>query len=234
MRVAIILLLLSASAFGQMRGGGRVGFGGRFAPQGRPGVFFHGGVARPLSSIPQAGRPFFPGVPASVTSLGPCGFTPCFSPFFRNGFFFRHGFRHFHSFPFWGGVWGGGYPIYYGSDYYGSDYQTQPQPIVQQPSEPQRVEIVVLDQRSGKQKDSEPAEAAPARPKYNDDPDPPASPAIFVFKDGSRKELANYAIMRGQLIDVTDGKIFRIPLEKLDRDKTLEMNAKAGRAIQLP
>jgi hypothetical protein len=33
---------------------------------------------------------------------------------------------------------------------------------------------------------------------------------------------------------VTDGKIFRIPLEKLDREKTLEANAKAGREITLP
>lgn len=238
MRVAIIVLLLSTSVFAQMRGGARMGFrggGGFFRPHGvivnQPSAFFHrGGV------IPQAGRPFFHGVPASVTSLGPCGFTPC-SPFFRNGFFFRHGFRHFSSFPFWGGIWGGGYayPVYYGSDYYGSDYMTQPQqPMVQQPSEPQRLEIVVVDEREEKQKESTRGERAPANPKYNDDPDPPAIPAIFIFRDGSRKELANYAIMRGQLIDVTDGKIFRIPLEKIDREKTLAANAKAGREIQLP
>jgi hypothetical protein len=62
----------------------------------------------------------------------------------------------------------------------------------------------------------------------------PSAPAIFVFKDGSRKELANYAIMRGELIDITGGKILRIPLESLDREKTLEANAKAGREITLP
>jgi hypothetical protein len=40
--------------------------------------------------------------------------------------------------------------------------------------------------------------------------------------------------MRGQLIDVTEGKIYRIPLETVDREKTLAANAKAGREIQLP
>jgi hypothetical protein len=234
MRVAIIVLLLSTSVFAQMRGGARMGFrgggGGFFRPHGvvgnRPSAFFHRGVVRPLGVIPQAGRPFFHGVPASVTSLGPCGFTPCFRPFFR------HGFNRFGAFPFWGGIWGGGYA--YPVDY-GSNYVTEPQqPMVQQPSEPQRLEIVVVDQREDKQKESTQGESAPANPTHNDDPYPPATPAVFIFKDGSRKELANYAIMRGQLIDVTDGKIFRIPLEKIDREKTLEANAKAGREIQLP
>jgi hypothetical protein len=96
------------------------------------------------------------------------------------------------------------------------------------------LEITIVDRRGERQTESESAEPPPAHPK-RDDPSPPATPAIFVFKDGSRKELANYAIMRGQLIDVTGGKIFRIgPLEKLDRDKTLDANAKAGREIQLP
>jgi hypothetical protein len=228
MRVAIIVLLLSTSVVGQMRGGARMGFRGGFrggAVIHRPGVFFHGGVVRPLSPIPQAGRPFFPGVPASVTSLGPCGFTPCFQPFFR------HGFRHFRSFPIWGGgIWGGGYAV---PVYYGSDYATEPQPAVQQPLLPQSLEITIVDRRSEKQNGSEPAELERVNPK-RDDPGPPPTPAIFIFKDGSRKEMANYAIMRGQLIDVTEGKIYRIPLETVDREKTLAANAKAGREIQLP
>jgi hypothetical protein len=238
MRVAIILLLLSTSAVTQMRGGARVGFGGgrgfgggHIVHHGGPAVFFNPGFNQPLGIIPQAGRPFFPGVPASVTSLGPCGFTPCF---------FNHGFRHFGFSPFFGnGFFGGGFastfpvavpvPVY-------NDYGTEPQPqiMVQQPPEPQRLEITIVDRRGEKENGSHPAEAAPETPKRNDVPDAPTTPAIFVFKDGSRKELANYAIMRGELIDVTDGKIFRIPLEKLDREKTLEANAKAGREITLP
>jgi len=209
------------------RGGGfRGGFGHHGVVINRPGVFFHGGVNRPLGVIRQAGRPFFPGVPASVTSLGPCGFAPCFQTFSR------HGFRHFRSFPIWGGgVWGGGYAV---PVYYGSDYMSEPQPVVQQPALPQTLEITIVDRRGEKQNESEPAKPERVDPRHNDVPDPPATPAIFVFKDGSRKELVNYAIMRGQLIDVTDGKIFRIPLETLDREKTLAANAKAGREIQLP
>ena len=231
MRVAIILLLFTSSVFAQMRGTRGGGFRGGFGHHGgvihHPGVVFHGG-ARPLSPIPQVGRPFFPGVPASVTSLGPCGFTPCFQPFFK------HGFRRFGRASFFGGGFVGAYPVAVPVPTY-ADYVTQPQPVVQQPTLPQRLEIVIVDRRGEKQDDSEPTEPERVNPKHDDDPAAPSVPAIFIFKDGSRKELANYAIMRGQLIDVTDGKLFRIgPLEALDRGKTLEANAKAGREIQLP
>jgi hypothetical protein len=227
MRVAIIVLLLSTSVVAQMRGT-RGGFRGGFPHHGgvihRPGVFHHG--AGPL--IPQAGRPFFPGVPASVTSLGPCGFTPCFQPFFK------HGFRRFGASPFFGGGFVGAYPVAVPIATY-ADYATVTQPpVVQQPALPQSLEITIVDRRGEKQNEAEPAEPERVNPSRNDDPDRPSPPAIFIFKDGSRKELANYAIMRGQLIDVTDGKLFRIPLETLDREKTLMANAKAGRAIQLP
>jgi hypothetical protein len=245
MRVAIIVLLLSTSAFTQMRGGARMGFGGgrgfgggHIVHHGGPAVFFNPGFNQPLGIIPQAGRPFFPGVPASVTSLGPCGFTPCF---------FNHGFRHFGFSPFFGnGFFGGGFPVAVPVPIY-TDYAAysqpqvgyagypQPQVMVQQPSEPQRLEVTIVDRRSEKENESNPVEAAPKSPKpHDDDPGPPTTPAIFVFKDGTQKELANYAIMRGQLIDVSDGKIFRIPLENIDREKTLDANAKAGREIALP
>lgn len=262
MRVAIILLILSTSTFGQMRGGARMGFGGGRGFGGghvvsrggpgvivhRPGVVFNNGVrfVGGFGNFPFNNGPFFPGVPASVLSLGPCGFTPCFNSGFVR---FGHGFRHFGFSPFFGnGFFGGGFgggfpvavPIY--SDYAAysqpqADYAgySQPQVMVQQPAEPQRLEITLVDRRSEKENESNPAEAAPKNPKGNyDDPGPPTTPAIFVFKDGTRKELANYAIMRGQLIDVTDGKIFRIPLENIDREKTLDANAKAGREIALP
>jgi hypothetical protein len=226
-RLSIIVLLLSISSLAQMRGfhGGARGFGGRpvvVAPH--HGVRFVGGF--PNSPFFNNG-PFFHGVPASVTSLGPCGFTPCFHPFFR------HGFRHFGFSPFFGGGFVSSFPVAVPVAV-DSDYATQAQPVVQQPALPQRLEITIVDQRGEKQNGSESAEPARANPKHSDDPDRPNTPAIFVFKDGSRKELANYAIMHGQLMDVTDGKIFRIPLEKIDREKTLAANAKAGREIQLP
>lgn len=219
----VIVLLMGASSVAQMRGGARTGFRGArsgvvVAPH--HGVRFVGG----FNNRPFFHRPFFPGVPASVTSLGPCGFTPCFHPFFR----FGHGFRHFNSFPI---IWGGG--IWDSSYYATSDsaYATEAQPQVQPaPVLPSQLEVTIVDQR-GEQKDSPAVKSQPTDSKLSD---APAEPAIFIFKDGTRKELANFAIMRGQLIDVTDGKIFRIPLEKLDREATLAANAKAGREIQLP
>jgi hypothetical protein len=45
--------------------------------------------------------------------------------------------------------------------------------------------------------------------------------------------MTSFAIMDGQLIDLSKGKIFRIPLEQIDRKATLAANAKAGREIQL-
>jgi hypothetical protein len=234
MRVAIILLLLSTSALGQMRGGARMGFGGHGVIVHRPGVVFNNGVrvVGGFGGFPINGGPFVPGVPASVTSLGPCGFTPCFRPFFR------HGFRRFGVSPFIGnGFFGGGFvsaypiavPMY-------NDYATEPQlqVMVQQPTEPQRLEITIVDKRGENETQSNPAEAAPETPKRNHASDSRRKPAIFVFKDGWRKELANYAITGGQLIDVTNGKVFRVPLEKIDWRKTFEANARAGRKITLP
>jgi hypothetical protein len=237
MRVAIILLLVSTSAFGQVRGGARMGFGGgRVVQGGRPGVFirpgFHGGGG---PFIPQAGRPFFPGVPARVPSGGACGFTPCFnSGFVRFGHFghFHHGFARFGFSPFF---WGGGfvsaypyaYPFYGDYDYAAGQQEPAPTTIVQQPALPQTLEVTIVDKRDEQNYESEPATPARGKPRQR-------LPAIFIFKDGWRKELGNYAISRGQLIDVTNGKVFRVPLDNIDWPKTFEANQRAGRKITLP
>lgn len=252
MRVAVILLLvstsISTSAFGQMRGGARMGFGGGRVVGGRSGVF----VGRPVSTIPQAGRPFFPGAPASVTFRGQCGFAPCFGPgFVRFGRFghFRHGFARFGFSPFgfsqfggfspffWGGGWAGAYPYAYpySNDYDYAAEQQQPAPttVVQQPALPQMLEVTIVDKRDERQNESEPA--APVGGKtQRGSAERSRQAAIFVFKDGWRKQLANYAITGGQLIDVTNGKVFRVPLDNIDWRKTFEANQKAGRKITLP
>jgi hypothetical protein len=261
MRIAMILLLLATSAVAQMRGmaAGRGGFGGGrgfhgpgpgFSHGARfgggfhgPGIVFRGngfgrGIPFPGSF---SGQPFFHGVPASVTSLGPCGFTPCFKSFG----FGRFGFRRFGFSPFFGGGFWGGYPIVayddsYSSAYYPSGYADEPepmvqQPMIQQPAIPQQLEITIVDKRH-EPKDNDPDPLVPGDDSPNvdklPDPDPPADPMIFIFRDGSRKDLRNFAIMRGQLVDLSDGKIFRIPLEKIDWDKTLAVNAEAGHEIK--
>ncbi|HWK31754.1 MAG TPA: hypothetical protein VNR20_06655, partial [Terriglobales bacterium] len=128
------------------------------------------------------------------------------------------------------------YPVYY------SDYSyPQPEPQVQQPvlekeAPPQKVEIVIVDKRD-EEKKKEALEAdlkAAAEPKKSELNAAPEEPAIFVFKDGSRKELANFAVMAGNLYDLSDGRMFKIALNTVDRDATLAANAQVGRAIQLP
>ena len=73
-----------------------------------------------------------------------------------------------------------------------------------------------------------------AEPKKSDLTAAPEDPAIFVFKDGTRKELANFAVMAGNLYDLSDGKMFKIAMNTIDREATLAANAQVGRAIQLP
>jgi hypothetical protein len=248
MRIAMILLLLVTSATAQMRGmAGRGGFGARgfHGPVGvRPGGFGHGVVFRGNGfgrGIPFpgsiTGQPFFHGVPASVTSLGPCGFTPCFHSFARPFGFRRFGFRHFGVSPFFNSGFWGGYPIFVGGyPYYGDyvdngSYPAEQQPMVQQPVGPQQLEITIVDKRHEEDPDDSSARD-PESPKDSNLSDAPIEPTIFILRDGTRKDLRNFAIMRGQLVDLSDGKIFRIPLEKVDWQKTLAANAEAGHEIK--
>jgi hypothetical protein len=133
-----------------------------------------------------------------------------------------------------------GVPVYYGYPVYYSDYdyaqQPQPQPQPVQEAAPQKLEIVITDKRDEEKraKENEEAVKAAAEPKKSELSTPPEEPAIFVFKDGTRKEIANFAVMAGNLYDLSGGKMMKIALSTLDRDATLDANARAGRAIQLP
>jgi hypothetical protein len=178
------------------------------------------------------------GVPASVTSLGPQGFTPQINPLFPS----HEGVR---------GRRGGhrgtgliGVPVYYGYDpYYDYDYdqqqqdlQQQQQQAVQQQGQPQQLQIVVVDKRDEERRaqQNEAAVQAAAEPRQSNLSDPPEQPATFIFKDGTSRELSNFAVMSGNLYDLSGGKMVKIPLDKLDRDATVAANEKAGREISLP
>ena len=194
------------------------------------------GTAASVSSPRTDGQFMIPnGVPASVTSPGPQGFAPRINPLFPGepapppiGRDHRH-----HVVPV---------PIYYTYPVYYSDYSyPQPEPQVQQPvlekeAPTQKVEIVIVDKRDEEKKKAvlEADLKAAAEPKKSDLSAAPQDPAIFVFKDGSRKELANFAVMAGNLYDLSDGRMFKIALNTVDRDATLAANAQVGRAIQLP
>jgi hypothetical protein len=133
-------------------------------------------------------------------------------------------------------------PVYYGYPVYYSDYSYEVQPQQQQPqpvyneAQPQKLEIVIVDKRDQEKrvKENEEAVKAAAEPKQSNLSDPPEQPAIFVFKDGNRKELANYAVMAGNLYDLSDGKMVKIAMNTLDREATIAANEKAGREISLP
>lgn len=204
-----ILLLLSAAALAQVNG--TPASVSSLAP----------------SHTPQAPM-VFRGTPASVTSLGPQGFTPHITPEPRHP---RHpsGPR----VPVY-------LPVYY-SYPYPSYYDSQPRErvverVVEREAPPQKVEIVIVDKRAEEKKAEAQADELrkAAEPKQSKLSEPPELPAIFVFKDGSRKQLANFAMMAGNLYDLSDGRMVRIALTTLDREATVAANAKAGRDIQLP
>lgn len=196
------------------------------------------GTAASVSSPRSDGQFMIPnGVPASVTSPGPQGFAPRINPLFPEPIILNQlpidRFHHTRVIPV---------PVYYGYPVYSSDYSYPPaepqvpEPTVQKEAPPQKVEIVIVDKRD-EEKKKEALEAdlkAAAEPKKSELNAAPEEPAIFIFKDGSRKELANFAVMAGTLYDLTDGRMFKIALNTVDRDATLAANAQAGRAIQLP
>jgi hypothetical protein len=215
----IVIVLLSASSLAQMRGGAGRGFSGRPGFGGRPGF-----IGRPgLVAAPHHGVRFVGGSPnRPFLNNGPfftCGFTPCSRPIFA------HGFSRFGAFPIWGGgfwdgFWDDGYTV---PDTY--DFDTQPQ-ADEAPALPSKLEVTLVDQRES---DNAEAKRLPDAKLI----ELPSEPTIFVFRDGSRKEMTSFAIMGGQLIDLSNGKTFRIPLDQIDRKATLAANAKAGREIQM-
>jgi hypothetical protein len=191
-----------------------------------------------------------PGVPASVTSLGPQGFTPRFkgnrfnhgnSSFFGPG---RAGFGSSFFVP--SAIW----PVYI-SPYdnpeidpaaYQQSQSVSNVPIQQSvaPQTPQTPTIIVIDNRGVHDAtNSERAALAPA-------PLPSrqavvASPVVedrvttlVIFRDGTRKELQNYAIMGKEFIDLSDGRMRRYPLSDLDVQATIKENNQRGVDFRLP
>jgi hypothetical protein len=216
MRWLAFILVASAAAFAQARG-----------------------VPASVTSLTPTNNPAAPmvmrGVPSSVTSPGPQGFSP--QPRVFPAPQPRHHGRHDRPVvPVY-------VPVYY-SGYYYDPYtyydQQPPQQVVERAVEkeaqPQKVEIVIVDKREEEKKAEAEAQALKeaAEPKQSNLSEPSDVPAVFVFKDGSRKELGNFAIMANTLYDLTENRVRKIALNTVDRDATLAENAKIGRDIQLP
>jgi len=235
MRIGLILLLATSAAFSQARG----------TPA---------SVTSLAPASPNGTSMVIHGVPSSVTSLGPQGFTPHANVIPGRGMVsaprgHRFGGKRFDGTRFDGNGFGfGGVPVFvpvygygYGYDYGYNDaslqqQQVQPQQQELQPQQPQRLEIVVRDKRDVEKEaaENEAAVEEAAKPRTSNLSEPPREPAIFIFKDGTRKELGNFAIMAGMLYDLSDNKVHKFSLNTIDRDATLAANAEAGREINLP
>ena len=186
----------------------------------------------------------FRGIPASVTD--PTFKQPTFVQPFRHGA--CCGQRHHRSaspiyaVPYYGYY---GYPFYYDTSFY-----DQPQQPVQQEAPPPQV-IIVKEERSsdddpryGEHEFEEGGSAArPARDQVaraNADPAPPAPieelpVTTLVYRDGHKSELRNYAIVGGNLIDLTKSSLLKkIPLASLDLEATRRENEENGVEFHLP
>jgi hypothetical protein len=166
-------------------------------------------------------RGFNNNIPASVTSLGPLGFSA--GRHDGHGFRFvdRLNRRRFGFFPV-----GIPLPLYVVAD--------EPEPVSEVvrevASDPQRIEITVVDKRETR----EPSAASSAKPEPRPEPppEPELSPTIVILQDGTRKELRNYAIMGKVLFDLADNRMFRIPLETVNLDATVAANAAQGKQFR--
>ena len=192
-----------------------------------------------------------PGVPASVTSLGPAGFQTkrfCCGPIFGGKVGFGHHpkfnlkFGHFRSrFRHGLSVFVPVYVPYY--PYTPMTYVVQPEPEVIEAGEPLRVERRRREiddnyeddfeerRERGRRKDRV-AEESRAEPPAA----PPAEqdPTVLVFRDGHQREVRNYAIVGPTLFDFAGGRSRKVALAELDLDATRQVNEERGVYFYVP
>jgi hypothetical protein len=195
-----------------------------------------------------------PGVPASITSLGPNGIQPR-NPFPNhpiNPLFTvnpnpptnqRHRHQRGQFFPGGGAVYiPYAYPVV-GEPDPGDAVADQQE---NQPEEDYRGGPTIFDRRgpgapARSYADAYPpprrpqpdAEAAPALPpKETPVPDQPQT--LLVFKDGHQLEVQNYAVIGDTLYDLTPGRYHKIALDELDLSSTAKQNDDRGIDFRLP
>ena len=224
------------------------------------GAQIHGVPASATSLGPNGftGGNNFAGIAAGATSLGPNGFAdnrafgnnPNSNAFFNavDGRLLRSDRLGRHAQPFF-------VPLMYSPFYYGmSDFTeitstgansrgTQLQPAAQIP---QKLEITIVDKRDDKRSDAQPGDSARAtiadadsvEPKRDASSPPPMVKELtaktLVMRDGSKKEIRNYAILGKDLYDLSDGRSRRIPLDAIDADATTKLNEENGVDFRLP
>lgn len=193
------------------------------------------GIPASATSPHQGGLVLTPGgIPASVASPGPRGYVT-FSPDFRpvgpptrdrlNRVHLRTPVPLFYAVPIYEVAY---LPVGQGENSYR---------VVEPPTtrgEPARVIVEIRDTRSQPAPEPKPAPAAGPTPAAAPEPELPRVATIFIFQDGSRKELKDFAITATELIELTDGLIKRSPLASLDRAATLKANGENGVQVHLP
>jgi hypothetical protein len=199
-----------------------------------------------------------PGVPASITSLGPNGIQPknpffnappcCINPLFpvnpNPPLIQRHHHQRGQFFPGGGAVYVP-YPYPVVGDAEPGDAAAEQQG--NQPEEDERGGPTIFDRRGPgmparsyadayPQRTSRPqlqTEAAPAE-LAAETPVPDQPQTVLIFKDGRQLEVQNYAVIGDTLYDLTPGRHHKIPLAELDLSSTAKQNDDRGIDFRLP
>jgi hypothetical protein len=199
-----------------------------------------------------------PGVPASITSLGPNGIQPknpffnqppcCINPLFpvnpNPPLIQRHHHQRGQFFPGGGAVYVP-YPYPVVGDAEPGDAAADQQGT--QPEEDERGGPTIFDRRGPGTPARSYADAYPQR-KSRPQLEPEATPAdpgaetpvpdqpqtVLVFKDGHQLEVQNYAVIGDTLYDLTPGRHHKIPLAELDLSSTAKQNDDRGIDFRLP
>jgi hypothetical protein len=186
-----------------------------------------------------------PGIPASITSLGPQGFQPkcCINPLFpvnpNPPLFQRHHHSHEGSFFPGGGAIYVPYPVAAEPD---GDMAPEPNPADEYRGGP-----TIFDRRGSGQPapsflDDYPRRASRNQPEKESEPPtqaaetpvPDQPQTILVFKDGHQIEVQNYAVVGDMLYDLTPGHHRKIATADLDLNATAKQNDELGISFQLP
>ena len=200
-----------------------------------------------------------PGVPASVTSLGPNGFG---SRCCTGGFHFGSGHRMHHRrfFPVYVPYY---YPYYYsepvasrGAEYadeepargsyerrsrdesyadndndrYGEHYTDYREAERRRRQEEERQ---AEEQRRREEEDTRKAESKPGT-KQEEKPQEQEPVTVLVFTDGHRQGIHGYAITGDVLYDLAGGRARKILLGDLDLPATIRLNDELGNDFRLP
>ena len=201
-----------------------------------------------------------PGVPASITSLGPNGLQPrnpvfnqpgCCNLFQVNPNPSRGQRQHHRSGQFFPG--GGAvyvpyaYPVVVGESETDDAADPRAEPREAQREEDYRGGPTIFDRRGPGEPARSYADAYAHRPSRSEaetdsaaTPSPAETPVadqpqtVLVFKDGHQLEVQNYAVIGDMLYDLTPGRHHKIPLADLDLMSTAQQNDDRGIDFRLP